>query len=87
MLEFMPAPSSRATVSAKVHHAALAELQALRAENECLREELGRHAAGALQIRATCRNARQANIPTPRPYLSGLREIILAPFLSRIFRR
>jgi hypothetical protein len=83
----MPAPSSRATVSAKVHHAALAELQALRAENECLREELRRHSSGALQIRAASRNARQGNDAESRPYLTGLREILLVPVLSRIFRR
>jgi len=87
MLAPMLPPSSRATVSAKVHHAALAELRALKAENQCLRDELRRHASGALQIRAASRNARQADAAESRSYLIGLREILLVPVLSRIFRR
>ncbi len=70
--------------AATVHHAAL---QVLRAENGCLREELRRHASGALPIRAACRNAWQASSAASAPHPVGLGEILLAPVLSRIFRR
>lgn len=87
MLTPMSAPSSRTTISARVHQAAIAELWALKAENACLRDELRRHACGALQIRAAHRNARHALAPDTDRCLAGFRKMIFTPLLGRLFRR
>ena len=87
MLAPMSASSSRTTVSARVHQAALAELRALKAENACLRDELRRHASGALQIRAAHRNARHASAPDTDRSRVGFRGMIFSPLLGRLFRR
>lgn len=60
MLDPMRATSRQSRVSAKAHQAALARLQTLSVENECLRRELRRHSCGALQIRAAARKALHA---------------------------
>jgi hypothetical protein len=87
MLAPMSASSSRTAVSARVHQAALAELRALNAENACLRDELRRHASGALQIRAAHRNAQHDLMPGSERCMGGLRELIFTPLLGRFFRR
>lgn len=66
---------------------ALAELRALKAENACLRDELRRHASGALQIRAAHRNARHDLEPDSERCLAGFREMVFTPLFGRLFRR
>ncbi|MFK2903895.1 hypothetical protein ISP17_07960 [Dyella ginsengisoli] len=86
MLDPMRATSRQSRVSAKAHQA-LARLQTLSVENECLRDEWRRHSCGALQIRAASRKALHAVVGGSGRRWCGLRSTFLLPWLSWIFRR
>jgi hypothetical protein len=87
MLDPMRAKSRQSRVSAKAHQAALSQLQTLRVENECLRDESRRHSCGALQIRAASRKALHAVVGGSGRRWDGLRSTFLLPWLSWIIRR